>query len=81
MLIIVVHVPLGDLPGARRQDEDIAMMLPFDVRPQEQALRAQQVLVEQVGDQFVVRAPVTQRGGRARLLTAAGSPVSWPVRR
>jgi hypothetical protein len=53
---------MGDLPGARRQDEDVAMVLPFNGGPQEQALRAQQVMVDQVGDQFLVRAPVTQRG-------------------
>ena len=47
------------------------MVLPFDGGPQEQALRAQQVLVEQVGDQFVVRAPVTQRGEAIGLLEIA----------
>ena len=58
-LVRLVHVPIGDVPGARRQDEDVAMVLPFDGGPQEQALRAQQVLVEDGGDQVVVRAPVT----------------------
>nr|ASV46779.1 stage II sporulation protein E [uncultured bacterium] len=70
-LVRLVHVPIGDVPGARRQDEDIAMVLPFDGGPQEQALRAQHVLVEQVGDQFVVRAPVTQRGEAIGLLEIA----------
>ena len=47
------------------------MVLPFDGGPQEQALRAQHVLVEQAGDQFVVRAPVTQRGEAIGLLEIA----------
>jgi serine phosphatase RsbU (regulator of sigma subunit) len=70
-LVRLVHVPTGDVRGARRQDEDIAMVQPFDGGPQEQALRAQRVLVEQVGDQFVVRAPVTQRGEAIGLLEIA----------
>ncbi len=70
-LVRLVHVPIGDVPGARRQDEDIAIVLPFDGGPQEQALRAQQVLVEQTGDHFVVRAPVTQRGEAIGLLELA----------
>ena len=70
-LVRLVHVPVGEVRGARRQDEDIAMVLPFDGGPQEQALRAQQVLVEQVGDGFTVRAPVTQRGEAIGLLEMA----------
>jgi serine phosphatase RsbU (regulator of sigma subunit) len=70
-LFRLVHVPIGDLPGARRQDEDVAMVLPFDGGPQEQALRAQDVMVDQVGDQFMVRAPVTQRGEAIGLLEIA----------
>ncbi|MBM0238338.1 serine/threonine-protein phosphatase [Micromonospora sp. ATA32] len=70
-LVRLVHLPIGDVPGARRQDDDVAMVLPFDGGPQEQALRAQEVLVEQVGDQFLVRAPVTQRGEAIGLLEIA----------
>src|SRR4029453_8056457 len=70
-LVRLVHVPIGEVSGARRQDEDVAVVLPFDGGPQEQALRAQQVLVEAVGDQFVVRAPVTQRGEAIGLLEIA----------
>jgi serine phosphatase RsbU (regulator of sigma subunit) len=70
-LVRLVHVPIGDVPGARQQDEDVAMVAPFDGGPQEQALRAQHLLVEQVGDQFVVRAPVTQRGEAIGLLEIA----------
>src|ERR671920_1014305 len=82
-LVRLVHVPIGDVPGARRQDEDVAMVLPFDGGPQEQALRAQQVLVEDVGDQFVVRAPVTQRGEVIGLLEIAlsAAPAEAVVRR
>src|SRR3954468_19714493 len=61
-LVRLVHVPIGEVPGGRRQDEDVAMVLPFDGGPQEQALRAQHVLVEDADGQYVVRAPVTQRG-------------------
>ena len=70
-LVRLVHVPIRSLPGARRQDEDVAMVLPFDGGPQEQALRAQRVQVDQVGDQFMVRAPVTQRGEAIGLLEIA----------
>ena len=70
-LVRLVHVPIGGVSGGRRQDEDVAMVLPFDGGPQEQALRAQQVLVERVGEQFVVRAPVTQRGEAIGLLEIA----------
>jgi serine phosphatase RsbU (regulator of sigma subunit) len=70
-LVRLVHVPIGDVSGGRRQDQDVAMVLPFDGGPQEQALRAQHVLVEQLGDEFVVRAPVTQRGEAIGLLEIA----------
>ncbi|HEX8631844.1 MAG TPA: PP2C family protein-serine/threonine phosphatase [Catenuloplanes sp.] len=70
-LVRLVHVPIGDVPGGRRHDEDVAMVLPFDGGPQEQALRAQNVLVESIGDQHVVRAPVTQRGEAIGLLEIA----------
>jgi ribosomal protein L12E/L44/L45/RPP1/RPP2 len=67
-LVRLVHVPIGDVSGARRQDEDVALVLPFDGGPQEQALRAQHVLVEKADNEFVVRAPVTQRGEAIGLL-------------
>src|SRR4051794_9444711 len=70
-LVRLVHVPIGDGPGGRRQAADLAMVLPFDGGPQEQALRAQHVLVEYDGDQYVVRAPVTQRGEAIGLLEIA----------
>jgi hypothetical protein len=70
-LVRLVHVPIGARSGGRRQDEDVAMVLPFDGGPQEQALRAQRVLVEYVGGQHVVRAPVTQRGETIGLLEIA----------
>jgi serine phosphatase RsbU (regulator of sigma subunit) len=70
-LVRLTHVPIGDVAGGRRQDQDVAMVLPFDGGPQEQALRGQQVLVEQVDDQFVVRAPVSQRGEAIGLLEIA----------
>ncbi|MEU8611924.1 PP2C family protein-serine/threonine phosphatase [Actinoplanes sp. NPDC048791] len=70
-LVRLVHLPVGAVSGERRQDEDVALVLPFDGGPQEQALRAQRALVEQSGDQCVVRAPVTQRGEAIGLLEIA----------
>ena len=70
-LVRLVHVPIGEESGGRRQDQDAALVLPFDGGPREQALRGQQVLVERQCDQFVVRAPVTQRGEAIGLLEIA----------
>jgi serine phosphatase RsbU (regulator of sigma subunit) len=70
-LVRLVHNAIGEVPAGRRQDQDVALVLPFDGGPQEQALRAQRVLVEQIGDRFVVRAPVTQRGEAIGLLEMA----------
>ncbi len=70
-LVRLAHVPDGDAPEGRRQDDDVATVLPFDGGPEEQALRAQQVLVENADDQFVIRAPVTQRGEAIGLLEVA----------
>ncbi|GAA2530063.1 hypothetical protein Ahu01nite_092750 [Winogradskya humida] len=70
-LVRLVHVPIGEASAGRQQDEDVAVVLPFDGGPQEQVLRGQHVLVEQVGEQFVVRAPVTQRGEAIGLLEIA----------
>ncbi|WP_232521224.1 PP2C family protein-serine/threonine phosphatase [Micromonospora phaseoli] len=70
-LVRLVHVPIGYVPGGRRHGEDVAMVLPFDGGLQEQALRAQRVLVEYADDQYVVRAPVTQRGEAIGLLEIA----------
>ena len=70
-LVRLVHVPVGQITGERRQDEDIALVLPFDGGPQEQALREQRVRVEHLGDCHVVRAPVTQRGEAIGLLEIA----------
>ncbi len=82
-LVRLVHVPIGDVSGARRQDEDVALVLPFDGGPQERALRAQHVLVEEAGGHFVVRAPVTQRGEAIGLLEIAVSaaPTAATMRR
>ena len=70
-LVRLVYVPIGAAAAGRRQDQDVALVLPFDGGPQEQALRAQRAMVEQDGDQFVVRAPVTQRGEAIGLLEIA----------
>jgi serine phosphatase RsbU (regulator of sigma subunit) len=70
-LVRLSHVPIGAVLGARQQDRDVAMVVPFDGGPQERALRTQQVLVEESGGTFVVRAPVTQRGEAIGLLEMA----------
>ncbi len=70
-LVRLVHDAIGEVPAGRWQDQDVALVLPFDGGPQEQALRAQRVLVEQIRDCFVVRAPVTQRGEAIGLLEMA----------
>jgi serine phosphatase RsbU (regulator of sigma subunit) len=70
-LVRLVHIPVSAVADGRRQGHDFAQVMPFDGGPQEQALRAQQVLVEHVGDRFVVRAPVTQRGEAIGLLELA----------
>jgi hypothetical protein len=67
-LVRLAHEPIGDLPGRRRQDEDVATVLPFDGGPQEQAVRSQRLLVRASGDEFVVMAPVTHRGDAIGLL-------------
>jgi serine phosphatase RsbU (regulator of sigma subunit) len=74
-LVRLSHVPFGDLPDGRQQDRDVAMVLPFDGGPPEQALRSQRVLIEESGGMFVVRAPVTQRGEAIGLLEV-GLPVA-----
>ncbi|MFI7575756.1 PP2C family protein-serine/threonine phosphatase [Micromonospora sp. NPDC049497] len=73
-LVRLAHVPFGTRPGRRRQDEDVATVLPFDGGPQEQALRLQRVQVRSSGDDHVVMAPVTQRGEAIGLLE-----ISLPV--
>jgi serine phosphatase RsbU (regulator of sigma subunit) len=81
-LVRLVQVPIGEMSGQRRQGEDVALVLPFDGGPQEQALRAQRVLVEEINGEFVVRAPVTQRGEAIGLLEIAlpGPPTDAAVR-
>jgi serine phosphatase RsbU (regulator of sigma subunit) len=82
-LVRLVHIPLGEVPAGRRHDQDLAVTMPFDGGPQEQALQTQQVLVEQTGDGFVVRAPVTQRGEAIGLLEImlSAAPDEATVRR
>jgi serine phosphatase RsbU (regulator of sigma subunit) len=70
-LVRLSHVPIGATPDVRQQGQDVAVVLPFDGGPQEQALRGQHVLAEEAGNVFVVRAPVTQRGEVIGLLEMA----------
>jgi serine phosphatase RsbU (regulator of sigma subunit) len=82
-LVRLVHIPIGGVSEGRRQGQDVAQVMPFDGGPQEQALRTQQVLVEQAGDRFMVRAPVTQRGEAIGLLefSLAAPPSAEAVQR
>ena len=80
-LVRLAHVPLSltgensqETPlrdGQRRDDEELATVLPFDGGPAEQAVRTQEVQVLPPGtelagsgqsDQWRVLAPVTERG-------------------
>jgi serine phosphatase RsbU (regulator of sigma subunit) len=81
-LVRLSHVPFGTPSGGRQQDQDVAMVLPFDAGPREQALRSQHVLVEESDHRFVIRAPVTQRGEVIGLLelALASAPTEATVR-
>ncbi|MEU4624781.1 PP2C family protein-serine/threonine phosphatase [Actinoplanes sp. NPDC023801] len=70
-LVRLSHVPIGAVPDGRQHDEDVALVMPFNGGPQEQALRTQRVLVEESDGMFLVRAPVTQRGEAIGLLEVA----------
>ncbi|MFD1364352.1 hypothetical protein [Actinoplanes sichuanensis] len=70
-LVRLSHVPFGAVSDGRQQDQDVAMVLPFDAGPREQALRSQRVLVDEGDGRFVMRAPVTQRGEVIGLLELA----------
>lgn len=62
-LVRLAHVPHVAAGDTRRQDEEVATVLPFDGGPQEQALRSQGVRVQPSADGgYVVMAPVTERG-------------------
>jgi serine phosphatase RsbU (regulator of sigma subunit) len=62
-LVRLAHVPSRGSGDARRQDEELATVLPFDGGPREQALRSQRVQVNPGADgSCLVMAPVTERG-------------------
>lgn len=80
-LVRLAHLPLNDLgvdvggpvlaPGERRDDEELATVMPFDGGPAEQAVRTQRVQVLAPGaarpggeplEQWTVFAPMTERG-------------------
>ena len=81
-LVRLSYDPIGGVPDGRQQDRDVALVLPFDGGPQEQALRTQSVLIEEHGGTFLVRAPVTQRGEAMGLLEVAlpAAPAEAAVR-
>jgi serine phosphatase RsbU (regulator of sigma subunit) len=61
-LVRLAHVPFDGAGAGRRDGEEVAVVVPFDGGPGEQALRTQavQVLVHDSG--WTVLAPVTERG-------------------
>lgn len=70
-LVRLFHVPSDEVTGAGAMQDGVerGTVLPFDGGPFEQALRSQQVHVEQALDQaWTVLAPVTERGEALGLL-------------
>ena len=61
-LVRLAHVPLDRGDPGRRDDEEVATVVPFDGGPAEQALRTQTVQVLVPGPGWTVLAPVTERG-------------------
>jgi serine phosphatase RsbU (regulator of sigma subunit) len=61
-LVRLTHDEFGTEPGGRRDGAEVATVMPFDGGPQEEALRTQQVQVQQSEDGCTVLAPVTERG-------------------
>lgn len=62
-LVRLAHFPLVGAAEARRQDEEVATVLPFNGGPQEQAVRSQRVQVHAgANGGHVILAPVTERG-------------------
>ncbi|MEW2145957.1 PP2C family protein-serine/threonine phosphatase [Micromonospora vinacea] len=67
-LVRLTHVPLGETGAGRRGGDEVAMVMPFDGGPAEQALRTQKVQVVPQPDGWTVLAPVTDRGEAIGLL-------------
>jgi hypothetical protein len=67
-LVRLAHVPLDRGDPGRRDDEELATVVPFDGGPAEQALRTQTPQVQAHGRGCTVLAPVTERGEMIGLL-------------
>ncbi|MEU1586911.1 PP2C family protein-serine/threonine phosphatase [Micromonospora sp. NPDC005710] len=67
-LVRMSHVPLQGVEEGRREDDELATVMPFDGGPTEQALRTQAVQVVAQRDGWMVWAPVTDRGEAIGLL-------------
>ncbi|MEW1590246.1 PP2C family protein-serine/threonine phosphatase [Micromonospora vinacea] len=67
-LVRLTHVPLGGAGAGRRDGAELAVVMPFDGGPSEQALRTQTVRVVGEPDGWTVWAPVTDRGEAIGLL-------------
>ncbi|MFK4243735.1 PP2C family protein-serine/threonine phosphatase [Micromonospora chokoriensis] len=61
-LVRLAHVPIDDAGGSGQHGEEVATVLPFDGSPSEQALRTQTVQVVARSADWMVLAPVTERG-------------------
>ncbi|MFJ6164258.1 PP2C family protein-serine/threonine phosphatase [Micromonospora orduensis] len=67
-LVRLAHVPPDGAGAGRRDADEVAMVMPFDGGPAEQALRTQTTQVVPQPDGWVVLAPVTDRGEAIGLL-------------
>lgn len=67
-LVRLAHVPADGTGEGRRAADEVAMVMPFDGGPAEQALRTQTTQVVPQPDGWVVLAPVTDRGEAIGLL-------------
>jgi serine phosphatase RsbU (regulator of sigma subunit) len=67
-LVRLAHVPLDRRGAGRRDDEELATVVPLDGGPAEQALRTQTPQVQAHRQGWTVLAPVTERGEMIGLL-------------
>jgi serine phosphatase RsbU (regulator of sigma subunit) len=61
-LVRLAHVPFDTVTPGRRDDREVATVVPFDGGPHEQVIRDQAVEVLATGASWTVLAPVTERG-------------------
>nr|WP_179783674.1 PP2C family protein-serine/threonine phosphatase [Micromonospora jinlongensis] len=67
-LVRLTHAPLAGAGAGRRDADEVAVVMPFDGGPAEQALRTQTAQVVSQPEGWMVLAPVTDRGEAIGLL-------------